>query len=353
MIKNYLVIGGIGLICRAAILLGRNKLPRERWQFFASIPVSKDTEGSSWQAVNITWYGLILSSATIFAVVIYLIMLGAVGVPVAAALSLMALLLLICVPAASLVARLVERKPATLTVGGAAFVGGIVAPFLILLLNRFAASLFGAELPMGQTLAACAVAFLFGEGLGRLACLSYGCCYGKPVAEYRGILRKIFDWSAMVYEGENKKIAYAAGLDGHKIVPIQLITMLALLFAGVVTLVLYAEGKPIPAYLVATIFAGFWRIFSEFFRNDYRGEGKVSAYQVISGFSIVYALGVSLFLRGENAQLSVDLLRGTLSLWSPGILLVLFATWLALVAFTGISTTTYSRVSFHLHRDRI
>lgn len=352
MIRNYLVIGCIGLICRAAILLGRNKLPRERWQFFASIPVSKDT-GDSWQAVNITWYGLILSTATLFAVTVYLIMLGAVGVPIEASLSLMALLLLICVPAASLMARLVERKPATLTIGGAAFIGGIVAPFLILLLNRFAAALFGAELPMAETLAACAVAFLFGEGLGRLACLSYGCCYGKPVFEYRGILRKIFDWSAVVYEGENKKIAYAAGLDGQKIVPIQLITMLVSSCAGVVTLLLYAEGKPLLAYLAATAFAGFWRIFSEFFRNDYRGSGKVSVYQIISGFSVVYALGICVFLQSDTALLSVDLLRGTLSLWSPGILLVLFATWLGLVAFTGISSTTYSRVSFHLHRDRI
>lgn len=352
MIRNYLVIGCIGLICRAAILLGRNKLPRERWQFFASIPISKNKDGS-WQAVNITWYGLILSTATIFAVIVFLIMLGAVGVPAEASLSLMGLLLLICVPAASLVARLVERKPATLTIGGAAFVGGIIAPFLILLLNRFAAPLFDTELPMAETLAACAVAFLFGEGLGRLACLSYGCCYGKPVAEYRGILRKTFDWSAVVYEGENKKIAYAAGLDGQKIVPIQLITMLASSFAGVVTLVLYAEGKPLLAYLAATIFAGFWRIFSEFFRNDYRGGGKVSAYQVISGFSVVYALAVCVILQSGTSLQSVNLLRGSLSLWSPGILLVLFATWLGLVAFTGISSTTYSRVSFHLHRDRI
>lgn len=352
MIKYYLVIGGIGLLCRAAILLGRNKLPRERWQFFASIPVSKDTEGS-WQAVNITWYGLILSTATLFAVVVYLIMLGAVGVPVEAALSLMALLLLICVPAASLVARLVERKPATLTIGGAAFVGGIAAPFLILLLNRFTAPFFGAELPLGQTLAACAVAFLFGEGLGRLACLSYGCCYGKPVAAYRGILRKIFDWSAVVYEGENKKIAYAAGLNGQKIVPIQLITMLASSFAGVVTLILYVEGRTVTAYLAATAFAGFWRIFSEFFRNDYRGGGKISTYQLMSVFSVIFALGVSLLLRNGNQSLPVDLLRGLLSLWSPGILVILLLTWVVLLCFTGISTTTYSRVSFHVNRDNI
>jgi len=352
MVKNYLVIGFIGLICRGAILLGRNKLPKEKWQFFASIPIRKESEGS-WQAVNITWYGLILSAATVFAIIVYLIMLGAIGVPVEAALLLMALLLLICVPAASLVARIVERKQATLTIGGAAFVGGIAAPFLIMLLNLFAVHLFGTKIPMGQALAACAVSFLFGEGMGRLACLSYGCCYGKPVDEYLGILKKIFSWSAVVFEGENKKIAYAAGLSGRKIVPIQLITMLALSFAGVVTLVLYAEGKPLLAYLAATAFAGFWRIFSEFFRNDYRGGGKVSAYQLMSVFSIAFALGVSLFLRGEKPLPSVELLSGAFSLWSPGIMVVLLVIWIALVCFTGISTTTYSRVSFHLHRDRI
>jgi prolipoprotein diacylglyceryltransferase len=352
MIRNYLVIGCIGIICRSAILLGRNKLPCERWQFFASIPVSKEAEGS-WQAVNITWYGLILSTSTIFAVGVYLVMLGAVGVPVEAGMALMALLLLICVPASSLVARIVERKPATLTIGGAAFIGGLAAPFLVMLLNRFAVPLFGTGIPLGQALAACAVSFLFGEGMGRLACLSYGCCYGKPVDEYRGILKRIFTWSAVVFEGENKKISYASGLNGRKIVPVQLITMLASSFAGIVTLILYAEGKTLPAYLAATAFAGFWRIFSEFFRNDYRGGGKISAYQVMSVISVIFALGVSLFLRGGTTLLSVDLLHGVLSLWSPGILVVLSLAWLGLVWFTGISTTTYSRVSFHLHRDRI
>jgi prolipoprotein diacylglyceryltransferase len=197
------------------------------------------------------------------------------------------------------------------------------------------------------------VSFLFGEGMGRLACLSYGCCYGKPVDEYRGILKKNFTWSAVVFEGKNKKIVYSAGLNGRIIVPIQLITMLASSFAGVVTLMLYAEGKTLLAYLAATVFAGFWRIFSEFFRNDYRGRGKISAYQVMSVISVIFALGVSLFLRGGTTLLSVDLLHGVLSLWSPGILVVLSLTWLGLVWFTGISTTTYSRVSFHLHRDRI
>ena len=67
----------------------------------------------------------------------------------------------------------------------------------------------------------------------------------------------------MVFEGKNKKIAYAAGLDGRKIVPIQLITMLASSFAGVVTLVLFTEGKPLLAYLAATRLR---RFLEDFFR---------------------------------------------------------------------------------------
>jgi len=352
VLNNYLVTGCIGLVCAAAIVWGRNALPKEQWQFFASIPMKKEDK-EHWNAANITWYGLILSTATIFAVAIYLIMLGAAGVPVAASLSLMGLLLAVCLPAAGLVARIVEKKPATLTIGGAAFVGGIMAPFLVHLLNRFAAPLFGAEIPLEQALAACAVSFLFGEGMGRLACLSYGCCYGKPVDEYRGVFRWIFERSAVVFEGKNKKIAYASGLAGRKIVPIQLITMLASSAAGVTTLALYAEGKTLAAYLAATAFAGVWRIVSELFRNDYRGKGRISAYQYMSAFSIVYALGISFFFFGGSTIPSVDLLQGILTLWSPGILLILLATWSGLIAYTGISSTTYSRVSFHLHRDRI
>ena len=73
----------------------------------------------------------------------------------------------------------------------------------------------------------------------------------------------------------------------------------------------------------------------------------------MSVFSAIFAVGVSLSLQGATPLPAVDLLRGVLSLWSPGLLVTLLLTWLALVCFTGISSTTYSRISFHLLRDRI
>ena len=115
--------------------------------------------------------------------------------------------------------------------------------------------------------------------------------------EYRGVLKKIFTWSAVVFEGKNKKIAYAAGLDGHKIIPIQLITMLASSFAGVVTLVLFTEGKPLLAYLAATALCRFLEDFFRILPQRLPRQGEISAYQLMSVFSVIFALAVSLYLQ--------------------------------------------------------
>lgn len=352
MIENYLVITGLSVFCLVCAVGGAKVLPGERWQFFASLPVRK-LDDDSWEAVNVTWYGVILSAAAVFAVAVYLVMLGALGVPVSASMTLMAALLLVCVPASSLVARLVERKPATLTIGGAAFVGTLAAPFLVSLLNLTAFPFLGTGLPMGPALAACATAFLIGEGLGRLACLSYGCCYGRPVEEYRGLPRRIFERTALVFHGRTKKISYGSELEGRRVVPVQIMTMLASSLAGAVALSLFVSGRYSAAYLAASTFAGGWRILSELFRNDYRGEGNITAYQVMSAISILYAAAVAIILREPTSLVAVSLPRGILSLWSPGVLVILSGVWLTLVAYTGISTTTFSRVSFHLHRDKI
>jgi hypothetical protein len=352
MTGNYLFIVGLGIFCGISIWWGIRALPGENWQFFASIPVRKQDDGA-WEAVNITWYGLLVAGANVFAALIFFVMLGAVGVPFAASIFVLLTILLICVPAASLVAQVVEKKQTTLTVGGAVFVGSILAPFLIVLINLVSRWLVGFVLPLPQTLAACAVAFLFGEGLGRLACLSYGCCYGKPVEEYGGILRRIFDRTALVFHGSAKKIAYASGLEGRKIVPVQPITMIAYVMAGMVTLLLYAGGHCLAAYVIASVFASFWRVFSELFRADFRGGGKISAYQVMSGISALYAIGVAIYLRNREVYVQGNLLQGASSLWSPGPIIALLVIWLMMVMFAGISTTTFSRVEFFLHEDRV
>ena len=67
-----------------------------------------------------------------------------------------------------------------------------IAPWIALGLNRWLPGLDDGSLPVLPTLAALAVGYAFGEGIGRLACISYGCCYGKPLRTCGPRVKKIF-----------------------------------------------------------------------------------------------------------------------------------------------------------------
>ena len=45
---------------------------------------------------------------------------------------------------------------------------------------------------MQIVLAALAIGYILGEGLGRLACLSFGCCYGKPLDQCGKVVSILF-----------------------------------------------------------------------------------------------------------------------------------------------------------------
>jgi hypothetical protein len=51
------------------------------------------------------------------------------------------------------------------------------------------------------------IAYAFGEGLGRLACISFGCCYGVALPEAHPLLRHMFDRWHFVFSGSMKKIS--------------------------------------------------------------------------------------------------------------------------------------------------
>ena len=165
---------------------GFRTLPGEGWQVVASVPSSK-TEQGEWRGINFTWYGLLSANAYLVAVLVLLVLMGAVGVPPLGTAILAAAMLCCCVPASRLVARIVEKKNDTFTVGGAVFVGILITPFVIALLNRTAGELLAFHIPLMSAWAAIAIAYSFGEGLGRLACISFGCCYGKRLSSSSGL----------------------------------------------------------------------------------------------------------------------------------------------------------------------
>lgn len=112
-----------------------------------------------------------------------IVLFGALYVPMRVALTLMVAVLLVCLPAATWVARLVEGKQCTFTVVGAFFVGIFTAPAVIVAWNALLPKAGFAPVPMTPALAAIMIAYAFGEGVGRFACISFGGFYGVALPE--------------------------------------------------------------------------------------------------------------------------------------------------------------------------
>ena len=175
-------------------------------------------------AANFTFYGFFSATAYAVAAAVLLILMASVGGPVGASLLAATLTLLVCAPASRLIAWAVEGKRHGFTIGGASFVGLLAVPPIMLGIDRFLGPRFGFELPTGPSLAAVAIAYVLGESLGRLACISFGCCYGRPVSESHGWVRRFSQRCSFVFEGKTKKIAFASRLDGVPVVPVQAMT---------------------------------------------------------------------------------------------------------------------------------
>ena len=333
------------------LLWGIKTLPRERWQILASVPLKKEA-GDEWSGMNLTWYGLLTANAYVAAVFVLFMLLGAVRVPLAGSAALAVALLSVCVPASRLVARIVEKKAHTFTVGGAVFVGTVMAPWVVFGVNRYLGAELGFHIPYTAALAAFAVAYAFGEGMGRLACLSFGCCYGKPLGEASPWLRRLFAGLSVTFYGKTRKIVYAGGLEGEKVLPVQAVTAIIYCVCGIGAVFLYLKGEFAGAFLMPMSLTQGWRVISETLRADYRGEGKVSAYQIMGAAGIAY--GGAAFLLAPGALIPCPDLTGALtSAFHPGLIFFLQALWIVIFLYTGRSTVTGATLTFHVRADRI
>ncbi len=324
-------------------------LPGERWQFIASTPDRRAIAAGT--GVNFTFYGFFSATAYAVSAGLFLTLMASVGVPLAVSLAAVSLTLLICAPASQLIAWAVEGKRYGFTIGGASFVGLFVAPATFWALDRFLGPAMGFSLPLGPALAAMAIAYVLGESLGRLACISFGCCYGKPVSAARGWVRVFSDRFSFVFEGKTKKIAYASKLDGVPVVPVQAMTATLYGVTAVASVALFLNAYYHVVIPLALATAQIWRTYSETFRADYRGEGDISVYQWMAAGGALAVLAAP-FLLGHS-PVRPDLTAGLAALWSPEALVFLQAVWLAAFFYMGRSMQTGSRVSYHVRHDRI
>jgi hypothetical protein len=338
-----LALGGL-------VAWGCRTLPAEGWQFLAAVPVERAGD-DRWTGVNLTWYGAFSATAYTLAAAMAVLLLAAAGVPLAATAALASAILAACVPASRFVARLVEKKKHGFTVGGAAFVGTLLAPWLAVAAHRLGPAL-GWSVPVFPSLAATALAYAYGEGVGRLACMSFGCCYGRPVDEAPALLRRVFGRAHFVFRGETKKIAYASGFEGRPVIPVQALTAGFYLAAALLGTLLYLEARWAAAFVLITVVTHGWRAASEVLRADWRGEGRVSAYQWMAIAGVAYGLAAAAVLPPGPTN-PPDLGLGLRALWSPGVLLSLQLLWAAVFLYTGRSTVTAATLSFHVRSDRV
>ena len=326
-------------------------LPQEGWQFLASVPRAKMPDGR-WSGTNLTYYGAFTATAVVLAVAFAVALLTSVAVPLETIVLLAVVLLGLCVPASKVLARLIEGKANTFTVGGASMLGLLLAPFLVAAMNLVLRMTGKADLPLAAVLATLSIAYAFGEGTGRLACLSFGCCYGVPLRDSRPWLSTLFGHHHVAFVGRTKKAAYESGLEAVPLVPIQAMTAAVSVGSGVIGLWLFLHGHMIAGFVTTVVITQLWRVGSECLRADYRGGGTLSWYQILALAGTFYAVTLAFWLN-ELPIGPPDLMRGIHSLWQPGVILSLHALWIGMFLFTGRSRVTMSTLSLFVLKDRI
>ena len=217
------------------------------------------------------------------------------------------------------------------------FVSTLLAPWIALGVDEA----LGGEHALAA-IAALAVAYPFGEGIGRLACISFGCSYGRRLADCGPRVRALFGWRPAVVIGPTRKAAYAGHCEGEPLVPAPAISALILSVAGLGGVPLYLAGsfRAAAAFFLGVAFV--WRFASEFLRADYRGEGRLSAYQWMALACLAYALFGLPFLP-SSARLP-DIRVGLPVLVSPLAMLALALLGVAVFAYLGVSRVTAASI---------
>lgn len=349
---NTIFILLLAIVLAAVLGWGFKYLPGERWQFLAAVPLYKKKNGS-WRSVNFTYYGFFVATSQLLAIILALCLLGSIKASILGTCIVLTAVLLVCIPAARIVAMIVEKKRHTFTIGGASFAGIVLAPWAILASQQILSlTTSNHYLPILPLLAAFSIAYTMGEGLGRLACLSFGCCYGKPVDQAPPFLQKIFRRVNTVFHGEHKKAAYESNLCDVPLIPIQAITSVIYSIATVAGTYCFLHGYFSAALLMTIATTQLWRIISETMRADFRGFSKISAYQKMGLIAVIYMSVVVLTVpRTELAHPIIT--QGLSNLWNPSVIVGLQLLWFIAFFFFGKSTMTTSTLHFSLIKKNI
>jgi hypothetical protein len=352
MMMNEWFVVTLAMIMGLALRWGFKNLPQEKWQMIAAVP-QKKLNLDEWRAFNLTFYGFFSACAHVFGVALFLVLLRTLEIPFPGIIAVVTLVLAVCMPSARIIARRVEKKAHTFSIGGASFVGIIIAPWIIFGINLILRYWYPAGIPVIPAMAAGVIAYAFGEGLGRLACISYGCCYGKKISNCHPLLQRLFSNRGFVFWGKTKKISYASDMEGKAVLPIQAMTAVIYIFFGIISIYLFLEGSYLWSFLIPLTTTQLWRAWSETLRADYRGNRKFTCYQIMALVSVLYSILPLTIFHIPAIMPQADIIKGLQALWHIEMLLFLQILWLVSFIYTGKSTVTNAVISFHVITDRI
>ncbi len=358
MMQNGLWSIELGLLtcCLLAAWIFRwafRHLPSECWQIAVAVParsrVVGDT-GPTWPAVNITFYGVISAIAYMLAMLAFVFLAGAANQPIAAVAIFSMLLLLVGIPASKWVALWVEGVPGH-TIGGALFAVVISVLPALWLTNMLCGAIGVPRAEPDVLLASAAIAYVLGEAIGRLACLSFGCCYGRSIDSATPLQRALYSSTATIYRGRFKKIAYASGLDGRPVIAVQSVACAALFGVFIVSVWFFWKGHVTLSLIIALGLAQLWRAYSETLRADYRGREGFTVYQGMAltgvGLTLLYA-----WIHNAPASVIPTFVRGLEVVTRIEVLLCTQALAIAILSLMGRSYVTSSRLEYQLHAPK-
>ncbi len=231
----------------------------------AAVPIAKSSDGS-WRGLNLTFYGFFSATGTTFGFALMLLLLASVGIPAMVSALLVVVVLLVCVPASRMSPELSNASETRLRSRARRSSRRSSCRCWCSLCARW--RFLHRELPVLPIFAAAAIAYALGESIGRLACLSFGCCYGMPLRNANPAIARLFQKHNLVIHGSTKKAVYASGLDGEPLIPVQAITSAIFAVSGIVGVALFLAGHFRLAGLIPVIASWGWRACSEWLRAD-------------------------------------------------------------------------------------
>ncbi|MGP0630596.1 prolipoprotein diacylglyceryl transferase family protein [Nitrospina sp. 32_T5] len=350
MTANRIFFAGMVLFSAVYLYMGCKYLPRERFQFLAVIPVRKREDGS-WESLNLTYYGLLTATALGLGVMMFFTLSTGAGAALDSSLLFLTLVVGAGLFAARVFSQWVEGKQHTFTTQGAFWAGGALALPVLGLINALPGHFQIDSLPMLPVFAALTVGYCMAEGWGRLACMSFGCCYGKPLHEMPLGLRRLFENHCFRFEGATKKIAYAQGWEEVPVFPIQALTAALHLVGGSIALAFFLASKFLIAFLISVGVSQGWRFASEFLRRDHRGAGRWSVYQKGALIALAYAGLIGCLLPEPPLTVSIAQAWPSIFQWKAVMWTLIFCVITFL--YMGRSQVTESQVTFRVRTDRI